>query len=105
MYRILAPGGLLFIQVPSLYPYHARKGFGGYPDYWRFFEDSLRLMLKDFSEVTLQKHGGWFRMMTFFLPGQAELRWLLDPVSTFLDRICNTEARTNTSFYSILAKK
>jgi len=105
MHRVLSPGGLLFIQVPSIYPYHARKGFGGYPDYWRFFEDSLRLMLKDFSEVTLQKHGGWFQLISFFLPLQAHLRWFLNPVCYALDQLFQTAHRTNTSFYSILAKK
>ncbi len=105
MERILSPGGLLFIQVPSIYPYHARQGFGGYPDYWRFFEDGLRMMLKDFSEVTVQKHGGWFRAMSFFLPGQAGCRWALDPVTDTLDRLFHTERHTNTSFYSVLAKK
>lgn len=38
MIRILKPGGLLYIQVPSTYPYHARVGHGAYPDYWRFLK-------------------------------------------------------------------
>lgn len=105
MYRVLSKDGLLFIQVPSIYPYHARKGFGGYPDYWRFFEDSLRLMLKDFSEVHLQKHGGWFQMLSYFMPLQARLRPILDPICDALDTLFQTERRTNTPFYSVLAKK
>ena len=39
MHRILKKGGKIFVYVPSIYPYHARKGF--YPDYWRFFDDTL----------------------------------------------------------------
>lgn len=33
--RILKPSGQIFLYVPSIYPYHARKGH--YPDLWRFF--------------------------------------------------------------------
>ncbi len=105
MYRILRPGGLGFIQVPSIYPYHARKGFGAYPDYWRFFEDSLRLMFKDFSSITIQKHGGWFAAMSFFLPGQARWQWFLRPVSHVFDTVFKTERKTTTPFYSVLVKK
>jgi ubiquinone/menaquinone biosynthesis C-methylase UbiE len=105
MHRILKPGGLAFIQVPSTYPYHARTGFGAYPDYWRFFESSLRLMMKDFSEVTVQKHGGWFLAMSFFLPGQSRLRWLLNPLSSFGDWLFQTDKKTTTAFLSVLAKK
>ncbi len=105
MHRILKPGGQVFIQVPSVYPYHARTGHGAYPDYWRFFESSLRLMLQHFSQVTVVKHGGWFRLMFFFMPGQARLRPLLDPVISAFDRWFKTERRSNTAFFSVLAKK
>jgi len=105
MYRILKPGGLAFIQVPSTYPYHARSGFGGYPDYWRFFDSTFRMLMKDFSEVTIQKHGGWFQAMSYFVPGQAHMRWLLDPLSAFGDRVFATDKKTTTAFLSVLAKK
>lgn len=105
MYRILKPGGLVFIQVPSTYPYHARTGFGGYPDYWRFFESSIRLIMKDFSEVTVQKRGGWFQAMSYFFPGQTRLRWVLDPLARLFDWVFQTEKKTTTSFLNVLAKK
>ncbi len=105
MYRILRPGGLVFVQVPSTYPYHARTGFGAYPDYWRFFDDTLRLIFKDFSDIKLQKHGGWFAAMAFFMPLQVHLRWALDPVSDALDKIFHTDCRTTTAFFSVLVRK
>lgn len=105
MYRILKPGGLLFIQVPSTYPYHARHGFGAYPDYWRYFEDSLRLVCADFRNVTLQKHGGWFAAMSNFVPGQVHLRWALDPLSYACDTVFRTDRKTTTPFYTVLAEK
>ncbi len=105
IHRILKPGGLAFIQVPSIYPYHARKGVGAYPDYWRFFEDSLRLMFRDFSDIQIQKHGGWFQVMSNFMPLQAKMRWLLDPLAHMLDMTFRTYAKTNTAFYSVLVQK
>ena len=105
MYRVLKPGGLAFIQVPSTYPYHARTGFGSYPDYWRFFDSTMCMMMKDFSEVTVQKHGGWFLAMSFFVPGQAYMRWLLNPLAAFGDYCFGTEKKTTTAFLSVLAKK
>lgn len=105
MHRILKPGGVLFLQVPSTYPYHARKGFGAYPDYWRFFDDTLEMVGKPFTKVTLVKHGGWFMAMSFFLPGQVFLRGALNVAATFFDKIFSTDKKTTTAFYSVLYTK
>jgi len=50
--RVLKPGGYALIYVPFLYYYHAERDY--YKDYWRFSEDALRLMGKDFSTIELQ---------------------------------------------------
>lgn len=49
MYRVLKPGGRLFVYVPFLYYYHAEVGY--YKDYWRFTKDALALLAKNFSSV------------------------------------------------------
>jgi len=103
MYRILKKGGLLFVHVPSIYPYHARKGH--YPDYWRFFDDTIQLLFKDFSKVEFVKRGGYFKAMFFFLPLQHKLRFLLDPISEFFDGMFKTENKSTTSGYYIFAVK
>ncbi len=103
--RVLKPGGLAFVQVPSIFPYHARTGVGAYPDYWRFFESTIRLMSRGFEKVTVQKHGGWFQAMSRFLPLQAKFRWLLDPAAYVLDGLFKTEKKNTTSFYSVLLEK
>jgi SAM-dependent methyltransferase len=105
IHRILKPGGAVYVTVPSTYPYHARKGFGAYPDYWRFFDDTLRDLFSAFSSVEIVKHGGWFAAMSFFAPGQARTRKLLDPIASSLDTIFRTNRRTTTPFFSVMARK
>lgn len=47
LYRVLQPGGKLFIYVPFLFYYHAETGY--YKDYWRFTKDTLEMFAKPFS--------------------------------------------------------
>lgn len=103
MRRVLRKGGKIFVYVPSIYPYHARKGH--YPDLWRLFDDSLNLLFKDFSSVELCKRGGYFLALSFFVPFQHKLRWLLNPVATFLDKVFSTGRRTTTAGYYLFAVK
>jgi len=103
MKRILKPGGKIFVYVPSTYPYHARKGF--YPDYWRFFGDTLRFLFKDFSSLEIVKVGGYFKALFFFIPLQYKIRFIIDPLSYFFDSLFKTEKRTTTSGYYVYAIK
>ena len=48
MRRILKPGGTLFLSTPFNFRIH-----GPLPDYWRFTEHAIRLMLSDFSTVDI----------------------------------------------------
>ncbi|MCR4329100.1 MAG: class I SAM-dependent methyltransferase [Candidatus Roizmanbacteria bacterium] len=101
--RILKSGGHVFVHVPSIYPYHARKGH--YPDYWRFFDETLEMLFKDFSHIEMVKRGGYFKALFFFIPFQHRLRWVLDPLAQSLDTLFRTERRTTTSGYYLFATK
>jgi SAM-dependent methyltransferase len=47
-HRVLKPGGIFIVTVPSVYPVH------GYPsDNWRFMPDGIRHLLREFSEVVV----------------------------------------------------
>lgn len=56
MYRVLEPGGYLYVYVPFLFYYHAEKTY--YKDYWRFTKDSVEMLFKDFAEVEIQRARG-----------------------------------------------
>ena len=101
--RILKQGGLMFLYVPSIYPYHARKGH--YPDYWRFFDDTMRELFTGFSEVNIYKRGGYFLALSFFVPMQHKLRWLLNPLAQIFDFLFATRKRNTTAGYYVFTTK
>lgn len=101
--RILRPGGLIFFYVPSIYPYHARKNH--YPDYWRFFEDTVRLLFEGCAEVILERRGGYFLALSFFVPFQHRMRGFLTVVAEFLDNTFHTERKNTTAGWYVRARK
>jgi SAM-dependent methyltransferase len=44
--RVLRPGGLIWVQVPFLFPYHADPH-----DYWRTTPNGLRIWMRGFDEI------------------------------------------------------
>ena len=83
MYRVLKQGGYLFVYVPFLYYYHAERGY--YKDYWRFTEDSLRYMFKDFSHFEIQGVRGAFETWIYISPlGRYKA---LTTIAGFLDKV------------------
>ncbi len=56
LYRVLEPGGYLYVYVPFLFYYHAEQGY--YKDYWRFTKDAIELLFKDFSSVEICRARG-----------------------------------------------
>ncbi|HEY4499666.1 MAG TPA: class I SAM-dependent methyltransferase [Candidatus Paceibacterota bacterium] len=98
LYRVLKKGGYGIIYVPFLFPYHAEPGF--YKDYWRFTEDALRLLCKDFSKIEIMKVRGLFGTVVHMLP--IARFWLKWP-AYFLDRLF--PARNQTSGFTVFVTK
>ena len=46
IYRVLKPGGYVWVQLPFLFPYHESPH-----DYWRVTPEGLRIWMKDFEEI------------------------------------------------------
>ncbi len=95
MYRVLKPGGYLFLYVPFLYYYHAEKGY--YGDYWRFTEDGLRYLGKPFSEIEIVSSGGaietWIRLSPI-----GRFKKLL-PFWQYLDKLTGKDKTKQVSGY------
>ncbi len=64
IYRILNKGGLAFISVPFLHPYHASEA---QKDFYRFTKDGLEYMFRNFSEMKLQPCGGYINTTLNFM--------------------------------------
>lgn len=104
MHRALRPGGQLLVTVPSVYPYHARPGH--YPDLWRFFEEGLRVLLEDFTDVRLQAGGGPATRMVIFSPVlNRAAKWLRPIALAIDDRVARSRGRRNPSFLTAWARK
>lgn len=88
--RVLKKGGCALFYVPFIFPYHAEKGF--YKDYWRFTEDGLRHLLKDFSTIETQRVRGFFETLAVFIP---YLRKILVPIGRFMDKFFPNKNQTS----------
>lgn len=102
MYRVLRPGGKLLVYTHFIYPYHARSG--SYGDFFRFTEEGLHFLFRDFSRVEVKKHGGMFRAGLKFLPIPKFLALLLEPPAYVFDSLLG-ETRSTTAGYYLYAIK
>ena len=103
IYRVLKPGGKLLLFTHFIYPYHARRGV--YGDTFRFTDEGLKFLFRQFSSIELKKQGGWFRAMLFFTPLQQYTRPLWEPIAYLLDKFFKTEKRSTTVGYYVYAVK
>ena len=85
IYRLLQPGGYLFLHLPFLFRYHAAQDLS-FTDCYRFSRDGIAWLLRDFSEVTLYSirgpyssifnlHRSWKKGIERHL-GMAPARWI-----------------------------
>lgn len=81
-YRVLRPNGLAIVFTPFMYPIH-----GDPNDYWRFTDEGLRYLLKDFEIVKAIKIGGFFSVLgTYFdfILNNLKLKFLLPILNIFI---------------------
>lgn len=101
MKRVLKPGGYLLVYVPFLYYYHAEKGY--YADYWRFSEDAVKSLFKDFSSLQSQNVRGalgtWLKLSPL-----GRWPWLLN-LAGWLDQLTGKAKSRQTSGYYVFLTK
>lgn len=103
IHRVLRPGGKALVYTHFIYPYHARPGV--YGDYFRFTDEGLRHLFREFSSVEIKKQGGYFHALMFFLPYQHRLKSVVRPVACILDAIFGRGRGTTVSGYYLYAVK
>ncbi len=108
IYRVLKPGGIAFLYVPFLYPYHGSREE---PDCYRFTRDGLLYMFRDFSEMRLQSVDSYIGTTLRFLSGFTSLEKTALSLAAPLERLVGWLRRrplsreTQTSGYNIWLRK
>ena len=101
LFRVLKPGGFLYVYVPFLYYYHAEKGY--YGDYWRFTPDSLRYIFKGFSSIEIQTVRGAIETWIYLSPlGRLDI---LNKTARFLDNVTGKLKSSQVSGYNVFLVK
>ncbi len=112
IYRVLLPGGYLFLTAPAFFPRHDDER-------WRFLPDGLKLLLARFAAVEILPEGnsiaGGLRTLNVLFNVE-DRHWLIaralratvipvfNSAGLLLDRLCSTDQRL-TANYSVLARK
>jgi len=81
-YRVLKPNGLIVVYTPFMYPIH-----GDPNDYWRFTDEGLKYLLKNFDIVKVIKIGGFFGVIGtyfYFILNNLKLKFLLPILNIFI---------------------
>lgn len=101
MCRVLKRGGYALAYLPFLYYYHAEPGY--YKDYWRFSEDAIRLLFKEFSSQEICPVRGALATWIHLSPlGRIKL---IVRLSHWLDRMLNKiKSRQVSGYYVFLTK-
>ena len=102
IYRVLKPGGYLYFYVPFLYYYHAMPGY--YKDFYRFTEDGVRYLLRNFSEVEIQNRRGALASVMMLFPFVTK-RPYLDRFFEWIDRLTGKDKSKQASGYAAFCRK
>lgn len=96
MYRVLKPGGFLFLYIPFLSPYHAMPGY--YGDYFRFTEDGIRSLCGDFSDLELAAVRGPIETLAHLIPGRQHS---LRRITRWLDSLRRSSGKQVSGYYML----
>ncbi|MFZ5918889.1 MAG: methyltransferase domain-containing protein [Chloroflexota bacterium] len=108
IYRVLRPGGIAFLYVPFLYPYHGSREE---PDCYRFTRDGLIYLFRDFSQMHLQPMDSYVGATLRFMVGFGSLEKIALALAAPLERLIGwlrgrpLSRETQTSGYNIWLQK
>lgn len=99
MYRVLKPGGYIYIYVPFLYYYHPEPGY--YGDFYRFTYDGVKYLTRKFSHTEIQNVRGAFATVLNLFPFLSKKTHVFD----WVDRLTGKSASKQTSGYAAFCIK
>ncbi|HWO06967.1 MAG TPA: methyltransferase domain-containing protein [Candidatus Paceibacterota bacterium] len=98
MYRVLKPGGYLFMYTPFIYYYHPEPGY--YGDFFRFTYDGLEYLLRDFSSVDMEPVRGPIATLVNLIPlFSRNTDWV-----NWLDRLLYDKSRQVSGYFTFAIK-
>jgi len=98
MHRVLKPGGKAFFHIPFLYPFH---GYTDCPDYFRFTQQGIKELFKDFTEIRIVRTSGFFGTFTNFVP--RAVKPIYRPIARIMDGFFKGRS-TSSGFYVFVRK-
>jgi SAM-dependent methyltransferase len=101
IHRVLKPGGLGFVYVPFLSPYHAMPGY--YGDYFRFTEDGIRSLCSAFSSIEICPVRGPIETLTHLLPDKVG-HTLVRGLGRQLDRMYRGSGKQVSGYFFLVRK-
>jgi len=103
LYRILKPGGKMFVYVPWMWHYHSPAS-GECLDYYRFSRDGVRHLFKHFSHVELCPVRGWRETILNFVPWLGKGSLFLKVCGRLLRRFDRYDERHTSGFTIFIIK-
>jgi SAM-dependent methyltransferase len=98
--RVLRPGGKCFVYVPFIHVYHGN-------DYWRFSEDGIRHLFRDFQEIEICPVRYHFETIAYLLPHQNKFPMCIFVyIARFIDKVLEShESKKQVSGYNVFLIK
>lgn len=110
IYRVLKPGGKAFFSVPFIHSYHG-SGSEKNRDYYRFSQDGIVYLFREFSQVEIVPAGGLLFVIRAFTPlflAKYIFSPVLMPLVNLLDKLTMSMFRNPakiTPMYLIYTRK
>ena len=101
MFRVLKKDGYCFIYVPFIYYYHAQPGY--YGDFWRYTEDGVRHLSRNFTSIEIQSIR-WPLETWVYLSPFGRIKFL-NTLARKIDVLLKKQNSKQTSGYNIFLTK
>lgn len=101
IFRVLKTGGYCFIYIPFIYYYHAQPGY--YGDFWRYTEDGIKYLSRQFSSIEIQNVRYPLETWIYLSPlGRFNF---LNLLARRIDILLNKQSSKQTSGYNVFLVK